>query len=86
MKYDEKTGKPTPESRSDEINLSIQEINEIHKQTNGMSDKMHDVCKMLADIDVSLGFMVDILSVIYNKLIKSEDDSAKESTDEGEQK
>lgn len=82
MKYDEKTGKAIPENRSDEVSITLQNINEIHKKTNGMNDKMNDVCQMVADISVSLGLVVDVLAMIYNKTVKSEDDTASEPSEE----
>ena len=82
MKYDEKTGKAIPENRSDEVSITLQNINEIHKKTNGMNDKMNDVCQLLADISVSLGLLVDFVAMMYNKTVKTEDDSASEPSEE----
>ena len=85
MKYDEKTGKAIPENRSDEVSITLQNINEIHKKTNGMNDKMNDVCQLLADISVSLGLLVDVVAMmynIYNKTVKTEDDTASETSEE----
>ena len=82
MKYDEKTGKAIPENRSDEVSITLQNINEIHKKTNGMNDKMNDVCQLLADISVSLGLLVDVVAMMYNKTVKTEDDSASEPSEE----
>ena len=82
MKYDEKTGKAIPENRSDEVSITLQNINEIHNKTNGMNDKMNDVCQLLADISVSLGLLVDVVAMMYNKTVKSENDTASEPSEE----
>lgn len=82
MKYDEKTGKAIPENRSDEVSITLQNINEIHKKTNGMNDKMNDVCQLLADISVSLGLLVDVVAMMYNKTVKSENDTVSELSEE----
>ena len=82
MKYDEKTGKAIPENRSDEVSITLQNINEIHKKTNGMNNKMNDVCQLLADVSVSLGLLVDVVAMMYNKTAKAEDDTASEPSEE----
>ena len=82
MKYDEKTGKAIPENRSDEVSITLQNINEIHKKTNGMNDKMNDVCQLLADVSVSLGLLVDVVAMMYNKTVKAEDDTSSEPSEE----
>lgn len=69
MKYDEKTGKPIPENRSDEVNLTMERLNEIRKNTNGMNDKQVEICNLLADISVSLGLTVDMLGILLNRMI-----------------
>lgn len=79
MKFDEKTGKPIPESRGDEIKLTLEQLNSLRKQTNGQNDKLTEICTLLADINVSLGILVDIASVSYNKFV------AQENPAEGEQ-
>ena len=38
MKFDEKTGNKIPENRRDEVKLTIEEINKMRKETNGMHD------------------------------------------------
>ena len=87
MKFDEKTGKPIPENRSDEVNLTMERLNEIRKNTNGMNDKQIEICNLLADISVSLGLAVDMLGVLLNKMInktgkgeKENDERATETT------
>ena len=69
MKYDEKTGEKIPENRSDEINISMERLVDIRKKTGGFNNKEIEICDMLCDINVSLGLVVDILSVMYNRLI-----------------
>ena len=71
MKYDEKTGKEIPESRMDEIKVSIDRLQKLSKETNGMMDKSVERNIVLMDISVSLGLLVDICGAIYNKLIDS---------------
>jgi len=72
MKYNEKTGKGIPENRSDEIKISIERMNEIRKATNGLNDKGVEISNLLCDISISLGLIVDILSVMYNEKKQSE--------------
>ena len=72
MKYNEKTGKGIPENRSDEIKISIERMNEIRKATNGLNDKGVEISNLLCDINISLGLIVDILSVMYNEKKQSE--------------
>lgn len=82
MKYNEKTGKGIPESRSDEIKISIERMNEIRKATNGLNDKGVEISNLLCDISISLGLIVDILSVMYNdkkqKEVKDNDERTAE--------
>lgn len=75
MKYDEKTGKEIPESRMDEIKVSIDRLQKLSKETNGMIDKAVERNVVLMDISVSLGLLVDICGAIYNKLIDSNAES-----------
>ena len=70
MKYDEKTGKQIPESRSDEIKVAMDRLNEIRKSTDGQNDKIYEICSMLCDISVSLGLVVDILGMMFNRIAK----------------
>ena len=70
MKYDEKTGKPIPESRSDEIKMAMERLNEIRKTTEGQNDKILEICNMLCDISISLGLVVDIIGMLYNRIVK----------------
>jgi len=72
MKFDEKTGKGIPESRSDEIKLAIERMNEVRKATSGLNDKGVEISNLLCDINISLGLIVDILSVMYNEKKQSE--------------
>lgn len=86
MKYNENTGKGIPESRSDEIKISIERMNEIRKATNGLNDKGVEISNLLCDISISLGLIVDILSVMYNdkkqieKEVKENDERTAENT------
>ena len=84
MKFDEKTGKGIPESRSDEIKLAIERMNEVRKATSGLNDKGVEIANLLCDISISLGLIVDILSVMYNdkkqKEVKNNDERTAENT------
>lgn len=84
MKYNEKTGKGIPESRSDEIKISIERMNEIRKATNGLNDKGVEISNLLCDISISLGLIVDILSVMYNEKKKEvKDNDERTAEDQG---
>lgn len=71
MKYDEKTGKEVPESRMDEIKISIDRLQKLSKENGGMTDKSIERNVILMDISVSLALLVDICGGIYNKLVKN---------------
>ena len=68
MKYNEKTGEKTPENRRDEIALSLEQLYNLQKESNGMIDRQFEGNVLLKDINVSLGLLVDICGAIYNKL------------------
>ena len=70
MKYDEKTGKQIPESRSDEIKIAMERLNDVRKATEGENDKILEICNMLCDISISLGLVVDIIGMLYNRIVK----------------
>lgn len=84
MKYDEKTGKPIPENRRDEIELSLNAINDIRKKTNGFNDKQTEISQMLADINMTNAMIFDVLAMIFNNMVKSknEEDEGVEKDDE----
>ncbi len=73
MKFDEKTGEKKPESRTDEINISIERLHKTNKENNGLLDKNVERNVLLMDISVSLGLLVDICGAIYNKLVGQDD-------------
>ena len=68
MRYDEKTGEKKPESRTDEIKLSLEQMHNLQKKTEGLLDKDFENSIMLKDISVSLGLLVNICGVILRKL------------------
>lgn len=69
MKYDEKTGKKMPESRLDEIQISLDQLYDRQKKCDGLLDRGIENSVLLKDINVSLGLIVDILGVLVNRLI-----------------
>lgn len=69
MKYDEKTGKKVPESRTDEIKVSLEQLYELQKKCDGLMDHEFESNMLLKDISVSLGLITDMLGVLTNKLI-----------------
>lgn len=69
MKTDEKTGNKTPESRLDEIKLSLEQLYEIQKKSDGLMDRDFETNVLLKDISVSLGLLVDMAGVIINRLV-----------------
>lgn len=70
MKFDEKTGNKIPENRRDEVQLTIEELNKMRKETNGMSSRTNEICLMLGDVSVSLAILIDILSAFFNMMAK----------------
>ena len=74
MKYDEKTGKPISENRRDEIELSLNKINDIRKKTGGFNDKQTEISQMLADISMTNAMIFDVLAMIFNVLVKNKDE------------
>ena len=69
MKYNEKTGEKKPENRTDEVNLSIEQLHNLQKKCNSMVSKDFENNIILKDISISLGLLVDIAASIYNKMI-----------------
>lgn len=69
MKTDEKTGNKTPESRLDEIKLSLEQLYELQKKSDGLMDRDFETNVLLKDISVSLGLLVDMAGVIVNRLV-----------------
>lgn len=69
MKHDEKTGKDIPESRTDEIKLSLEQLYELQKKCDGLVDREFENNVLLKDISVSLGLITDMLGVLINKLV-----------------
>lgn len=69
MKTDEKTGNKTPECRLDEIKLSLEQLYELQKKSDGLMDRDFEANVLLKDISVSLGLLVDMTGVIVNRLV-----------------
>ena len=69
MKYNEKTGEKTPESRTDEIKISLEQLYELQKKCDGFMDKEFEHNVLLKDISVSLGLITDMLGVLVNKMV-----------------
>lgn len=69
MKYNEKTGEKTPESRTDEIKLSLEQLYELQKKCDGLMDREFENNVLLKDISISLGLITDMLGVLLNKIV-----------------
>ena len=69
MRYNEKTGEKTPESRTDEIKISLEQLYELQKKCDGLMDKEFEHNILLKDISVSLGLITDMLGVLVNKMV-----------------
>lgn len=69
MKYNEKTGEKTPENRTDEVKLSLEQLHSLQEKYNGTMDRTFYNNILLQDISISLGLLVDITASIYNKMI-----------------
>ena len=78
MKYDEKTGEKKPECRMDEIKLSLEQLNNLQKKTNGMVGLENENNLLLKDISVSLGLVVDILGTMYNRMFSQDKEQPKQ--------
>ena len=78
MKYDEKTGEKKPECRMDEIKLSLEQLNNLQKKTNGMIGLENENNLLLKDISVSLGLVVDILGTMYNRMFSQDKEQPKQ--------
>ena len=68
MKYNEKTGEKTPESRTDEIKISFEQLYGLQKKSEGLIDRGFENNVLLKDIDVSLALLVDMIGVLVNKI------------------
>ena len=68
MKYNEKTGEKTPESRTDEVKLSLEQLYDLQKESKGLMDRDFEMNVLLKDIDVSLGLLTDMIGVIVNHM------------------
>ena len=68
MKYNEKTGEKTPESRTDEIKISFEQLYGLQKKSEGLIDRGFENNILLKDIDVSLALLVDMIGVLVNKI------------------
>ena len=69
MKFDEKTGDKIPESRSDEVKLSLDQLYNLQKESKGLMDRDFETNVLLKDIDVSLGLLTDMIGVIVNHMV-----------------
>ena len=69
MKYNEKTGEKTPESRTDEIKISLEQLYNLQKKCDGLMDREFENNVLLKDISVSLGLITDMLGVLVNKIV-----------------
>lgn len=69
MKYNEKTGEKTPENRTDEVKLSLEQLHSLQEKCKGMVSNDFENNILLKDISISLGLLVDITASIYNKMI-----------------
>ena len=69
MKYNEKTGEKTPESRTDEVKLSLEQLYDLQKESKGLMDRDFEMNVLLKDIDVSLGLLTDMIGVIVNHMV-----------------
>ena len=70
MKYNEKTGEKKPENRTDEVNLSLEQLHNLQEKCKGLVSKDFENNILLKDISISLGLLVDIAASIYNKMIE----------------
>ena len=71
MKYNEKTGEKTPENRTDEVKLSLEQLHNLQEKYNGTMDRTFYNNILLQDISISLGLLVDITASIYNKMVEA---------------
>lgn len=69
MKYNEKTGEKTPESRTDEVKLSLEQLYDLQKESKGLMDRDFETNVLLKDINVSLGLLTDMIGVIVNHMV-----------------
>lgn len=82
MKYDEKTGKKVPESRVDEIKISLDLLAERMKKSDGIFDRHVEIAWILRDISISLALLVDMMGLMMHRLIDKATDH-EEGTDWG---
>jgi hypothetical protein len=78
VKYDKKTGEKEPECRMDEIKLSLEQLSNLQKQSNGLIDREFENNLILKDISVSLGLVVDILGTLYNRMFSKDKEQPKQ--------
>jgi hypothetical protein len=78
VKYDKKTGEKKPECRMDEIKLSLEQLSNLQKQSNGLIDREFENNLLLKDISVSLGLVVDILGTLYNRMFYQDKEQPKQ--------
>lgn len=84
MKYDEKTGKKIPENRTDEVALTMLNLQELDEKCQGLANPSTVTNTLLNDISVSLALLVDITGSILNRLIKAEKNANGEPSDKAQ--
>lgn len=82
MKYDEKTGKKIPESRMDEVKLTMESLNDLDKRCEGLASPTLVTNTFLSDISVSLALLVDITGNMLNRMIQAEKSTEEPATEE----
>ena len=78
MKYNEKTGEKTPENRTDEVKLSLEQLRTLREKCNGALDPHFESTILFQDISISLGLLVDINAAIYNRMVGVENGGVKQ--------
>lgn len=84
MKYDEKTGKKIPESRMDEVKLTMDGLKDLDEKCQGLASPSLVTNTLLSDISVSLALLVDITGNMLNRMIQAEKNNEKPATEEAQ--
>lgn len=74
MKYDEATGKQIPQNRTDEIKLSMLQLEDMIKESKYKLDSTVETAWILHDINVSLALLVDMVAMMINERKKKDDE------------
>ena len=61
-----------PECRMDEFLLSMEKLGEVAKQSGGAMDRVVETNWLLRELNVSAALLVDIMGVMYNRLVGAE--------------